>query len=131
MDNRHPAHSSISVPVTHKPHSPDDYGVFHDASLLFLKENYSMPEAKNEFYNSRKFEEIKRLMDIDPPFSEEIGQDEFLFEFMRTDTTFSTESEELRHLRSARAILGDEILEVYGFLEKKGLLDAYKNYRDN
>lgn len=90
-----------------------------------------MPEAKNEFYNSRKFEEIKRLMGIDPPFSEEIGQDEFLFEFMRTDRTFSTESEELRHLRSARAILGDEILGVYGFLEKKGLLDAYKNYRDN
>ena len=90
-----------------------------------------MPKAKNEFYNSRKFEEIKRLMDIAPPFPEEIGQDEFLFEFMRTDTTFSTESEELRHLRSARAILGDEILEVYGFLEKKGLLDAYKNYRDN
>lgn len=90
-----------------------------------------MPKAKSEFYNSRKFEEIKRLMDINPPFSEEIGQDEFLFGFMRTDTAFSSKSEELNHLRSARAILGDEILEVYGFLEKQGLLDAYKNYRDN
>ena len=70
----HPAHSSISVPVTHKPHSPDDYDVFRYASLLFMKENDSMPKAKNEFYNSQKFEEIKRLMDIDPPFSEKIGE---------------------------------------------------------
>ena len=90
-----------------------------------------MSEVKKAFLNSMKFETIKRLMDIDPPFSEEIGQDEFLFEFMRPDKTFRSESEELKHLRSARAILGDEILTVYEFLEEKGLLDAYKNYRNN
>ena len=90
-----------------------------------------MPEAKHSFLKTQKFETINRLMDIDTPFADEIGQDEFLFGFMRPDIDFHSDSEELRHLRNARAILGDELLTVYGFLEKKGLLRAYKDYRDN
>lgn len=86
---------------------------------------------KNWFQNSTTYQEICRLMDLETPFSEEVGQDEFIAGFMRPDIKFKDEAEELKHLRSAQAVLRDEILTAYAYMEKKGILREYKEGRDS
>ena len=85
---------------------------------------------ENWFEKSETFKEMNRLMDLENPFSDEVSTDEFVADFMRPDRTFESEAEELKHLSSAQAVLRDELLATYDFLDKKGLLKAYKEYRD-
>lgn len=85
---------------------------------------------ENWFEKSETFREMNRLMDLENPFSDEVSTDEFVADFMRPDRTFESEADELKHLRSAQAVLRDELLATYDFLDKKGLLKAYKEYRD-
>ncbi len=69
-------------------------------------------------------------MNLDAPISEDVNGDEFIAEFMHPDKTFESEADKLKHLRSAQTILRDEILCAYEFMDKQGLLNAYKEYRD-
>ena len=86
---------------------------------------------KDWFRNSVTYQEMERLMDLETPFSEEVGQDEFLADFMRPDIKYKNDAEELKHLRSAQSILRDEILTAYAYMEKKGILKEYKEERDS
>lgn len=86
---------------------------------------------KNWFLNSVTYQEMNRLMDLETPFSEEVGQDEFLADFMRPDMEYTSETEELKHLRSAQSVLRDEILTAYAYMEKAGILREYKQDRDS
>ena len=68
---------------------------------------------------------MNRLMDLETPFSDKVGDDEFIARFMRPDIKFKSEADELKHLRSAQSILT-----AYKFLDEQGLLRSYREYRD-
>ncbi|XME03986.1 hypothetical protein QYZ88_007345 [Lachnospiraceae bacterium C1.1] len=87
-------------------------------------------DRDNWFVKSETFKEMNGLMDLETPFSEEVSGDEFIAGFMRPDIAFESEVDELQHLRSAQAILRDEILTAYAFMDKQGILKEYKEYRD-
>ena len=84
---------------------------------------------ENWFEKSETFKETNRLMDLETPFSDEVGDDEFIADFMRPDKKFNSEADELKHLRSAQSILRDELLTAYRYMDEKGLLKSYKEYR--
>jgi len=42
---------------------------------------------------------------------------------------FQSEKEELDHLRKTKPILRDELLTCYQYLQEKGLLEEFKEYR--
>ena len=87
-------------------------------------------DPDNWFEKSETFKEMHRLMDLEMPFSDEVGDDEFIADFMRPDIKFKSETEELKHLRSAQSVLRDELLTAYKFMEEQGLLKYYKEYRN-
>lgn len=89
-----------------------------------------MEKEDGWFERSETYKEMNCYMELENPFSEKVGGDEFVAGFMRPDIKFKSEKEELDHLRSAQAILRDEILCAYEFMYKQGMLKAYKKYRD-
>lgn len=48
---------------------------------------------------------------------------------MDSSIRFQTKEEELEFLKKTKPILRDEILTCYQYLQEKGLLEEYKNYR--
>ncbi len=86
--------------------------------------------SNNWFEKSETYKEMSRLMDLETPFSDEVGDDEFIAGFMRPDIKFKSEDEELKHLRTAQSILRDELLTAYNYLNEQGLLKSYKEYRN-
>lgn len=87
-------------------------------------------DSDNWFEKSETYKEMNRLMDLETPFSDDVGDDEFIAGFMRPDIKFKSESDELKHLRSAQSVLRDELLTVYKYLDEQGLLKSYKEYRN-
>lgn len=87
-------------------------------------------DSDNWFEKSETYKEMNRLMDLETPFSDDVGDDEFIAGFMRPDIEFKSEAEELKHLRSAQSILRDELLTAYKYLDEQGLLKSYKEYRN-
>ena len=87
-------------------------------------------DTDNWFEKSETYKEMNRLMDLETPFSDEVGDDEFIADFMRPDKKFKSESEEIKHLRSAQGVLRDELLTAYKFMDEHGLLKTYKEYRN-
>lgn len=85
--------------------------------------------GNSHFMETRKYADMNRHMDLETPFSDEIGADEFLAGFMRPDVQLNSQEEELKYLKSAQAILSDEILTAYDFMNKHGILAAYKEQR--
>ena len=83
------------------------------------------------FTGSETYREMERLMELGSTQSEEVSGDEFIAGFMRPDRKFESEASELKHLRSAQAILRDEILAAYEYMQDKGMLKAYKEWRDS
>lgn len=83
----------------------------------------------SNFTTTRKYKDMNRLMDLETPFSDEVGADEFLAGFMRPDVQFKSNEDKLNYLESAQAILSDEILTAYNFMAKQGILKAYKEQR--
>lgn len=87
-------------------------------------------DSANWFEQSETFKEMNRLMDLETPFSDEVGDDELIADFKRPDIKFKSDADELKHLRSAQSILRDELLTAYKFLDEQGLLKSYKEYRN-
>ena len=87
-------------------------------------------DTDNWFEKSETYKEMNRLMDLETPFSDEVGDDEFIADFMRPDKKFKSESEEIKHLRSAQGVLRDELSTAYKFMDEHGLLKTYKEYRN-
>ena len=87
-------------------------------------------DSDNWFEQSETYKEMNRLMDLETPFSDEVGDDEFIADFMRPDIKFKSDADELKHLRSAQSVLRDELLTAYKFLDEQGLLKSYKEYRN-
>lgn len=59
----------------------------------------------------------------------EVTMDEFIAEAMRTDIKYDVTADSIETLCSIRHILKDEILTCYQFLNEKGLLQEYHDYR--
>jgi|P827metagenome_2_1110787.scaffolds.fasta_scaffold08906_3 hypothetical protein len=85
---------------------------------------------KNWFINSITYKEMQRLMNLDVSSSKEDNGDSFIANFMRPDLEFDNQESEVEHLRSAQAILRDEILTAYSFMEAHGILKDYKEYKN-
>ena len=55
-------------------------------------------DSDNWFERSETYKEMNRLMDMETPFSDEVGDDEFIAGFMRPDIKFKSEADELKLL---------------------------------